>query len=155
MDFIDVEMILLGTVVILSYFLPAMLWIFHLNDRAKLLKIRSEQEYKNIVWFVKQKESITLNQIKVELINKEQKAKKRLHILFAIVLPSICFLMNTILIKHLGRYYIRRKFDFDLLPTSTAIYVVTLVLLSGWAVLVLLNKIFVLRVNDFLKKADE
>lgn len=155
MDLMDVEMILLGIAVILSYFLPAMLWLFHLYDRARLSKIGSEQEYKKIVWFSKHKELITLSQIKLELINKGKKAKKRLHILFVIVLPAICFLMNTILIKHIGRFYIKRKFDLDLPPTNMAIYVETLVLLSGWTVLVLINKLLVFRINDFLKKADE
>ncbi len=156
MNLLDVEMILLGIVVFLSYFLPAMLWIFHLYDRTKLSKIGNEIEYKKVVWFAKHhKEPLTLNQIKLELINKDNKAKKRLNVLFAIVLPSILFLMNTILIKQIVRYYIKRKFELDLPSASMVIYTETLVLLSGWVVLVLLNKLLVLRVNDFLKKANE
>ena len=154
MAFIDAEIILLGIIVILSYLIPAMLWIFHLYDRAKLSKISSEQEYKEIVWFAKNNKALTLNQIKLELIDKKNKAKKRLNILFVIGLPSIYFVINTILIKHFVRYYIKNKFDFDLPPTSMVLYAEALVMLSGWTAVVLLNKLLIYRINDFLKKTD-
>ena len=88
MDFLDAEIVLLSVIVILSYFLPAMLWLFHLHDRAKLSKIGNEQEYKKIVWFSKHKESLTLSQIRFELISKEQKAKIQ-KILFIIMMLYI------------------------------------------------------------------
>lgn len=155
MDIVDVEIILLGIILILSYFLPAILWLFHLAKRAKLLKAANEQEYRKIVWFARDNESITLHQIKIELMNKDEKAKRRLRILFSIVLPSICFLVSIILIKHIGRYYVKRKFDFDLPETNIQNYIGTLVLLSAWTAGVLLNKLHVYRVSEFLKKAEE
>jgi hypothetical protein len=98
---------------------------------------------------------LTLTSIRLELRNKEEKARRRLKILFAVVLPSIFFLVNIILIKHVGRYYIKKKFDFDLPETNIHNYVGTLALLSAWTAGVLLNKLLIYRINDFLKRADE
>jgi hypothetical protein len=63
--------------------------------------------------------------------------------------------VNIILIKHIGSYYIKKKFAFELPPTSIVNYGSTLVLLSVWTVDVLLNKLLIRRINDFIKKADE
>jgi hypothetical protein len=54
-----------------------------------------------------------------------------------------------------GRYYVKRKFDFDLPETNIRNYVGTLVLVSAWTAGVLLNKLHIYRIREFLKKADQ
>lgn len=154
MKLMDVEIMLIAIIVVVSYFLPFLLWLFHLHDKSKLSKMGSEKEYKDIIWFNRQK-LLSLNEIRDELHKKEMKANKLLRLLFTIVLPVICFLVNIILIKHIGSYYVKKKFDFDLPATSIINYVMTLVLLCIWTTGVLMNKLLIQRINDLLKKADE
>jgi hypothetical protein len=154
MDIVNVEIFLLFIIVALSYFLPAFVWLMYRIDSLKMEKISSVQEFINNAWFNRKNKIVDLNGIRNKLIKKEQSAKKRLRILFAIVMPAICFLVNIILIKQVGRYYIKKKFDFDLPPTSIISYISTLVLLSAWTSGVLLNKLLIWRINKLLRKAD-
>ncbi len=154
MDIVDVEIFLLFIIVALSYFLPAFVWLMYRIDSLKMEKISSVQEFINSAWFNRQNKIVDLDGIRNKLIQKEQSAKKRLRVLFAIVAPAICFLVNIILIKEVGRHYVKKKFDFDLPPTNIVSYVSTLVLLSAWTSGVLLNKLIIWRINKLLRKAD-
>ncbi len=155
MAVIDIEALLISIIVFLSYLLPSSLWLLQLYDKSQLAKINGVLEFKKRIWFFKEEKPLTLSEIKSQLEQKEQKAKKRLRVLFMVVLPVICFDMNVILIKHAANYYIKSKFNYDMPPTSMFVYTLTLILLSLWACGVLLNKLFINRVNVFLKKSFE
>ena len=152
---IDIEALLIFVIVLISHFLPGFLWLLHLYDKSQLAKIKSVPEFKKRLWFFKEESPLTLSEIRSQLEQKEQKAKKRLRILFVVVLPVICFDMNIILIKHTANYYIKNRLNYDMSPTSLFVYTLTLILLSLWTCGVLLNKLFISRVNVFLRKSLE
>jgi hypothetical protein len=155
MDILSVEMMLLTIIVFISYLLPSTVCLFQYRDKSRLQKATTLEEFSKSVWFIKRRSDLSIQGINNELIRRKKSAKKRLNILFIVGLPSIWFCIYIILIKHIVSYYIKQKYNYDLPPTKITTYTLTLVLLSVWSSGVLLNKLFIRRVNDLLNKLSE
>jgi hypothetical protein len=139
----------------IAYLLPIVNWLFHVINKSKIQKIQNIKDFGENIWFFRHRRPILLSEIRSKLTEMEQKAKKRLSIYFIIGLPSLWFLINIILIKYIGSYYIKRKYNFEMPSTGIFNYVGTLVLLSIWTSGVLLNKLLIIRINMLVKKTTE
>ncbi len=167
MEDIDIIIYLAIAGIILPYFLPLIFLIVIIVEKSKLSKIADIQEFKEKIkmlvknrklsaikkWF-KPGDAFTTIEIINRLVQEKEKLNKGIR-RFSIALFVLFFGVYVSLVENIGNYYIKVKIGYEIPLTFPKVETLTLIALSAWIAGVFCLKLFLYRINMYLKKIKE